>query len=504
MTEAEQQPPQPQPNPQPGSEVPPHQPQPAPEMPPPPPPPPQPGSRTSPTAKTSNISNKVQKPTKRKNSARGLSELSTTDLTTHPHHSAVSMDQSIPISPAPDLSSLTPTPSFTPPYPATMPYHQNTTYYPGYPPSQQLSSPTHEPHSVVPSNNQKGSCCSAKGPSVDTAPSVPSCRNETDGVDTQQTPIEAQKEARGGVRSAPHGASGHLPHTPHSTTHLAQQSEPLVGLGTPGHPASAPVTGYSSPMARPQYGGANYISNNQPFPVYSQPSFDMSRDPNHNCGCGDGCQCLGCASHPFNDTTRQHIQEMGYMMALREDSPKENPTDSPYSEQQQYPKELGYSHLPINGNNLHPPVPGQTPTNYFEHTANLPNVGTLASSFPPAASANSTHGQGAEAEMMMMQPGAYLTVEYPVGLVDPCSNLSGTCQCGSSCTCVGCLTHNGHNGVPLEPSPPPENPDFAGIAAMQQAPRRASQDDTGAASFQISTGLSPGKPPGEYTQPDPS
>lgn len=176
----------------------------------------------------------------------------------------------------------------------------------------------------------------------------------------------------------------------------------------------------------------------------------FSYDPAHNCNCGDGCQCLGCASHPYNNTTRQHIQEMGYMMSMGEDDANHERSRSRghtlYDEQMspggppQFPtfrdnsldfaQPPGTEHLPI--------LPGSVATPRFEH-----------GSTNPGSPYDSGYNQ------MMMQPSAYYTVEYPVGDLNPCMDMTGTCQCGSDCSCVGCLTHSGHNGLSLGPTPQP-------------------------------------------------
>jgi len=46
-----------------------------------------------------------------------------------------------------------------------------------------------------------------------------------------------------------------------------------------------------------------------------------------------------------------------------------------------------------------------------------------------------------------ISPTAYFHVDYPIG---GCTEENG-CLCGEGCTCVGCLTHGGHDGVKLAP-----------------------------------------------------
>jgi len=46
-----------------------------------------------------------------------------------------------------------------------------------------------------------------------------------------------------------------------------------------------------------------------------------------------------------------------------------------------------------------------------------------------------------------ISPTAYFHVDYPIG---GCMEENG-CLCGEGCTCVGCLTHGGHDGIKLAP-----------------------------------------------------
>jgi hypothetical protein len=41
----------------------------------------------------------------------------------------------------------------------------------------------------------------------------------------------------------------------------------------------------------------------------------------------------------------------------------------------------------------------------------------------------------------LMVPDAYYTYEYQIGLPGACAGEAGNCQCGPSCSCLGCLTH---------------------------------------------------------------
>ncbi|KAK2751555.1 hypothetical protein FQN55_000276 [Onygenales sp. PD_40] len=214
------------------------------------------------------------------------------------------------------------------------------------------------------------------------------------------------------------------------------------------HGTSAPVTGYSSPDIPYAYHSIGHTlpqippANTSGLPFLSNPM--LSEPSAHNCDCGDGCQCLGCASHPFNDTTRQHIQEMGYLMAFRDDDQTTETGNTPPFSGPTVPAGFDYHTLPPN--NL-PVQPSNQP--YYRGTGQQPALDYTGSSEAPAVY-DPNYGQ------MLMHDAAYYEVEYPVGLLDPCTNLTGTCQCGVNCACVGCLTHSGHDGVALEVSPPPD------------------------------------------------
>ncbi|PGH08555.1 hypothetical protein GX51_01074 [Blastomyces parvus] len=211
--------------------------------------------------------------------------------------------------------------------------------------------------------------------------------------------------------------------------------------------SSAPVTGYSSPNPVNSYDSITHPMNGFPSSGMHLFAFHKNQIPKdslpHNCNCGDDCQCLGCASHPYNNTTRQYIQQMGYMITSGQDDWSPEPTDnSPRPaldshvahESVSYNNDWPSSSLPLHG-------PNQVQWN-FPHTG--PPLDNLGSSVVTPAVYDPNQDQ------MLMQPAAYYELEYPVGLLDPCTNMTGTCQCGANCSCVGCLTHNGHDGVPLE------------------------------------------------------
>lgn len=161
----------------------------------------------------------------------------------------------------------------------------------------------------------------------------------------------------------------------------------------------------------------------------------------HDCKCGDECQCLGCAAHPFNNTTRQHVQEMGVMMTFDGD---EHISEAIAKAYQAPPSYHG--------------SPAPTPLNFYMQQAPSMDQGAHQNSFGPYPNPHVAMPNGYSSPLdghlhmnqQLMHPSEYYTLEYPVGIPSACSDITGSCQCGNDCSCVGCLTHSGHNGLALE------------------------------------------------------
>ncbi|KAF9884150.1 hypothetical protein FE257_002271 [Aspergillus nanangensis] len=196
-------------------------------------------------------------------------------------------------------------------------------------------------------------------------------------------------------------------------------------------------------------------------------------DSLHDCHCGDNCQCLGCASHPFNNTTRQHVQQMGLLVALDGDD-------------RSFATMNGFRRDSFSSN--HPSVRA-TPFNNYSYANFNQTYGTGVHSMAmhsfgeqPATPTNTHNGYSSPPTdyttgQQMMEPSEYYTLEYPVGLPSGCSDVTGSCQCGNDCSCVGCLTHSGHNGLPLEPLPTHSDnvtPVLGPMTSSGEEPRRGS------------------------------
>jgi hypothetical protein len=219
--------------------------------------------------------------------------------------------------------------------------------------------------------------------------------------------------------------------------------------------ATQPPMGYSNPMnglgiSQPSMGPYMLNHSHSAYPMQAAPG----GDPCHDCSCGEDCQCLGCAAHPFNTTTRKHVQEMGAMITFNGDD-KSPEIINPYQS------------TPFQGTT--PPAP----FNYYMQGTPSIDHGFQHNPFDGYSDPNSAMPSGYSSPLagpglnhQLMHPSEYYTLEYPVGLPSTCSDVTGSCQCGSDCSCVGCLTHSGHNGFSLNASIPetpfPENTEQQG------------------------------------------
>lgn len=162
--------------------------------------------------------------------------------------------------------------------------------------------------------------------------------------------------------------------------------------------------------------------------------------PAHNCNCGDTCDCLGCAAHPYNATTRNHVQSLGDL--LTHDDNEEQPGSPPQP--------------PCDGSSLeftdvHSMIPGINPR-LFENGPSPPASSHDRSSTLPLAETEVRSLAEAynEAQVPGFSSSGYYTMEFQMESLGDCTDVSGSCQCGDDCACIGCLTHTGHNGIPLD------------------------------------------------------
>ncbi|KAI9051068.1 hypothetical protein LZ554_005176 [Drepanopeziza brunnea f. sp. 'monogermtubi'] len=144
-----------------------------------------------------------------------------------------------------------------------------------------------------------------------------------------------------------------------------------------------------------------------PFPAGRQP-YDTQLAPDsldtiHSCCCGESCQCVGCAAHPYNDATQNYVR-------------------SAYTTQQNGAGESYTNRHALDGNGAATtqPQPADTVSSPTAHTPS-----------------STTSGNGEEQNLSAAD---FFFVNYPFS-GDGCGGDTKSCPCGDDCECLGCSIH---------------------------------------------------------------
>ncbi|KAL4986394.1 hypothetical protein BDW68DRAFT_188881 [Aspergillus falconensis] len=253
-----------------------------------------------------------------------------------------------------------------------------------------------------------------------------------------------------GIKAEPNGvASNSYAVSPLATSPVAEASSNWQGFSNiNGHLSSADTTthgfqpalsGFAPriPPISPASIGFEQAPTSQPDPAeasdLASPSLTTHSPTNHtsgiphSCACGPQCNCLACPDHPYNDVTVQHIQEVGRIIA---------------QDSQAFGDGISQQNPHANGLHYSAPQMDQTlaelETNY-ENTLAESCCGTANT---PLDNDHDAQGLASFTADHLMVPDAYYTYEYQVGLPGACAGEVGNCQCGPSCSCLGCLTHS--------------------------------------------------------------
>ncbi|KAL1896490.1 hypothetical protein Sste5346_004524 [Sporothrix stenoceras] len=151
------------------------------------------------------------------------------------------------------------------------------------------------------------------------------------------------------------------------------------------------------------------LQHQQPPPHFAVQGNDMvpSDDDLHMCSCGDGCDCVGCVAHPFNNATRDTVRSV---WSLMDDSSSNASASS-------------------GARTVTTTLPAQT--------SNVDSTSSPQQVFTPAG-ASDTSGVS-EDQQVSLPAGDFLFVSYSV---IACDGEGLMCPCGDDCQCVGCTIHN--------------------------------------------------------------
>ncbi|KAH6625256.1 hypothetical protein C7974DRAFT_197230 [Boeremia exigua] len=349
-------------------------------------------------------------------------------------------------------------------------------------PAQKEVSSCCQPKAAPPPVAQTGGCCSSKPKQEPQPPVVPvksCCSGKTQQNNTPN------------IQHAAHNIGQHFQfqvqpqfRTPQYQSFQQHASPaPPFGFGAPiyNHAAAA----YQQSMAMPLNGGMHGSLPHQPN-SHQIPQ----HNPEHNCHCGEGCSCFGCAAHPNNATMMEYVR----LMAQFQYTGAFGGQQAPLYDMPTYPHHPGFgveaspvvnfsplpqsyaspspAHMPFQPS-LDATVMAGTPltlaspwrqssvsTPSIEHPQFLDSATPTPTEsqpklemahLPPAPAASSpvaeSPGGSHEEETPTLSPSSFFWNEM---VLPGCNDATGTCQCGDGCECVGCLTHGGHNGIVLE------------------------------------------------------
>lgn len=267
-----------------------------------------------------------------------------------------------------------------------------------------------------------GSCCAPKqnghsqssSPSSVSEPEEPKVASCCSSKATTQVP----KQEPMSTQSTPQ-----IPHKmlPQNGMHFAPVMYPQYGPQTTVFTYPATYGSFQNPL-QPSAWRQSIRTNNysQPPPSlppgplpYDAPLIPGTLDTVHTCSCGDGCQCVGCAAHPYNDATQDYVRSAWASMA-------EQPNGENYTN----------GHTRPNGHGMGANKP-QTMDQAMEQgleTVSSPTANTPSST---------TSGNGEEQSLSAAD---FFFVNYPFS-GDGCGGDTQSCPCGDDCECLGCTIH---------------------------------------------------------------
>ncbi|KAF7538323.1 hypothetical protein G7Z17_g12663 [Cylindrodendrum hubeiense] len=143
----------------------------------------------------------------------------------------------------------------------------------------------------------------------------------------------------------------------------------------------------------------------------------------HQCTCGEGCQCVGCAAHPYNEATQNYVR-----------SAWESMLDEPQSAGGHAHGDHGHTH--VNGHRSN----GSSTPNESSNPDALPVVGSAEGTKSPPAPQTPSDAASGMSDEQALSASDFFFVSYPFG--DSCVGEMSSCPCGEDCQCLGCAIHD--------------------------------------------------------------
>ncbi|KAK4178678.1 hypothetical protein QBC36DRAFT_98229 [Triangularia setosa] len=149
----------------------------------------------------------------------------------------------------------------------------------------------------------------------------------------------------------------------------------------------------------------------------------------HECGCGEGCQCVGCLAHPFNSQMLQYVQNAYSPNSSTDNNGSANASANASANGSPSTNPLNLA-SPLEVSSGPDLPPSQTQTQVPAPKSNANNE----SDTPPNEGSPALSN---EEELTALD---YYFVNLPISAL--CVGTLDMCPCDNSCECVGCLVHN--------------------------------------------------------------
>lgn len=292
----------------------------------------------------------------------------------------------------------------------------------------------------------KGSCCGGGNTNGNTTKTVPTpeampspepktkscCSSKNADTDTKSPPVPATPiftpQQQHGMMMSPfptpmpmaHGMYPFFPqptiftYPPNFGTYMQplqpEQWRQMMAAFSYGQPA--PANGFEMPPAAPTPAVPPYSPAQE-----SSPKVGTS----HQCTCGEGCQCVGCAAHPYNDATQEYVRSAWNSMM----------EDQPHTSR-------GF----VKGHHYESSTSNTPNDTTAAATAQGDSNGTATGPHTPSDAASSLN------EEQTLSANDFFFVSYSLG--DACAGDGASCPCGDDCQCIGCVIHG---NPPLEEEP---------------------------------------------------
>lgn len=142
----------------------------------------------------------------------------------------------------------------------------------------------------------------------------------------------------------------------------------------------------------------------------------------HQCTCGDSCQCVGCAAHPYNEATQNYVRSA--WSTVMEDGPRAR-------------AEVNGAASHVNGhvNGSH-----EQPASHTPNEATTPVKSQAEGTVSPPAPQTPSDGTSSVSEEQTLSANDFFFVSYPFG--ESCAGDTASCPCGDDCQCIGCVIHS--------------------------------------------------------------